>query len=309
MDILADTLHQAGLRIRILNHHTWGPKSAFEFPCEKSFGIHVVLTGEAFIHHAGVSKPIKLSKGDVAFMARGHHHIVSTDEKLPKKIYKISDEKVALPRNQKTSLTLVSGAYQLWNEPVHPLFKDMPKWFVLRFSELESFDQLQMTINLLSYEVSRSEIGADRIAENLMDVLFGYTMRKVLTSLSKDTSNWGHAIQDQSIKKVLELMHADPSKDWSLDTLSRAVGISRAGLAKKFKESLGDTTLHYLTVLRIQRAMKLLSESELTIDGVSAEVGYADGFTFSKSFKRLTGVSPRDFRKEDKIQSKSRWKI
>lgn len=309
MDVLADTLHQAGLRSRFLNQHSWPARSAFQFPCEKSFGIHVVLAGEAFIHHEGMSKPLKLSKGDIAFMSRGHHHIVSTDEKLPKKIHVISEEKNTLSKNNKSSLTLVSGAYQLWNKPIHPLFEEMPKWFVLRFDELGNFDQLHMTINLLSYEISHSEIGSNRIAENLMDVLFGYTLRKVLISLSQNSSNWGHALQDLSIKKVIELMHANPEHDWTLDTLARAVGISRAGLAKKFKDSLGDTPHHYLTILRIQKAMKLLSEGQLTIDGVSAEVGFADGFSFSKSFKRLTGVSPKDFRKEDKLHSKSRWRI
>ncbi len=309
MDVLTDTLHQAGLKSRILSRHSWPERSAFEFPCDKSFGIHVVLTGEAFIHPEGSSKSIKLTKGDIAFMARGHHHIVSTDAKRPKKIQRTADEEISSQETKNAALILMSGAYQLWNEPIHPLFQDMPDWFVLKFSELESFDQLQMTINLLSYEVSRSEMGSDRIAENLMDILFGYTLRKIVTSLGKGSSNWCHAIQDKSIKKVIELMHADPKKDWTLEILAQKVGVSRAGLAKKFKSSLGDTPLHYLTVLRIQRAMKLLSESELTIEGVSAEVGYADGFSFSRSFKRLTGLSPRDFRKEDRKGMKSRWRI
>ena len=115
-------------------------------------------------------------------------------------------------------------------------------------------------------------------------------------------SNWAYALNDQGVRKSLELMHADPARNWTLEELARESGLSRAGLAKKFKMSLGDTPLHYLAVLRIQKAMNLLSTTSDNIDVVASNVGYTDGFSFSKSFKKIAGLSPRDFRKQDQTK-------
>jgi transcriptional regulator GlxA family with amidase domain len=62
---------------------------------------------------------------------------------------------------------------------------------------------------------------------------------------------------------------------------------------------MGDTPLNHLRVLRMQRAMRLLAETDHKLETVAAEVGYQGAFSFSKVFKRTAGVSPKIFRQRD----------
>jgi AraC-like DNA-binding protein len=92
-------------------------------------------------------------------------------------------------------------------------------------------------------------------------------------------------------------MHAEPERDWSVDALAGTAGISRAAFAQKFKRISGDTPAHYLTKLRIQRAMDMLRRADDNLEKVAEAVGYNDVFVFSKAFKRIQGLSPKAFRK------------
>lgn len=280
MDILADVLQQAGLKSRLLNHTTFAKGESHHFPCDKSMGLHLILSGEATITTKGSKEVLKLQKGDLAFMARARSHELKTT----------------------IGVTLVSGVYQLWNDPVHPMLANIPEWFIVKTDEADDVHQYQSVINLLASEVRSPKIGSASITHSLLDILFSYTFRKIIMSMDSSLSNWAYALNDQGVRKSLELLHADPSRDWTLEELARESGLSRAGLAKKFKMSLGDTPLHYLAVLRIQKAMNLLSTTSDNIDVVAVNVGYTDGFSFSKSFKKIAGLSPRDFRKQDQTK-------
>lgn len=77
-------------------------------------------------------------------------------------------------------------------------------------------------------------------------------------------------------------------------------GVDRAYLSKIFKHATGYTLQEYLIQFRIKRAKQLLEETDVSIQHVSFSVGYNDAFTFSKVFKRQTGYSPSDWRKQKK---------
>lgn len=287
MDLLGDIFRQAGLKTRILNQQSLHKGSVLKFPCNKSLGFHVVTQGEAFVHSPLLKKSLHLKKGDIALMARGHDHSISTEN----------------------SVTLVSGAYQFWNEPIHPFFKDLPEWYVIRSEDIENFDSLQITLSLLAREISLNNLGSENIVHNLLDIMFSFLMRRIVESKSVEPKTWGYAMQDAKIKKAIELLHTDCAKHWSLEELAGAVGLSRAGFAQKFKKTLGDTPLSYLATLRIQKAMELLASNDDNIETVANAVGYSDAFSFSKVFKKKTGVPPRDFRQRDLEGRKISWRF
>ena len=55
--------------------------------------------------------------------------------------------------------------------------------------------------------------------------------------------------------------------------------------------------MEYLTQIRMQRAARLLQQSDRTVEQISMEVGYESPFSFSRSFKKIFGMAPREFRK------------
>ncbi|MBL7546176.1 MAG: AraC family transcriptional regulator [Bdellovibrionaceae bacterium] len=301
MDLLNDIFTQADLRRRILNQRLIVEGLILRFPCDRSIGFHVVTRGEMYLYVEGQKQMIAIRKGDLVVMSRGQNHYLSASPKLTNKDLRTAislDEADRKPKGEVVA-TLVSGAYQLWNEPIHPLFSELPEVFILKNEELDSFDQIQSALNMLALETSKPQIGTEGIVQNLLDIIFAYLIRKIVEVHSHKSKTWSHAVSNEAVKKAIELLHQDVQKNWTLDLLAKEVGLSRAGLAQKFKKHLGDTPLHYLTLIRMQKARALLSNTDSNIEKVAEAVGYGDAFSFSKVFKRITGIPPRDFRTKD----------
>lgn len=289
MDLLADILKIAGLKSRLLTKRSLPKNQIFKFPCDRSIGFHVMVQGEAQLTY-GENKKIILRTGDIALMSRGVHHQI---------------------KNLGASeAIIVGGVYQLWNEPIHPLFAELPDWWVLKGSEIAAHDPLHDLLKILSQEISVPDLGSESVVHSLLDIFFNFILRKIVKSKAHfEKANWSKATQDEKISESLRLMHQKFQKPWSLEELATEVGLSRAGFAQKFRNALGDTPLNYLASIRIQQAMRLLSEEDHKIDSIATHVGYADAFSFSKAFKKRTGQSPMEYRKKSRIELQSALKF
>jgi AraC-like DNA-binding protein len=101
-------------------------------------------------------------------------------------------------------------------------------------------------------------------------------------------------------------MHAEPRRDWTLDTLSAEVACSRATFARRFRELVGESPLVYLTRLRMDVAARLLRESDQPLAAVAERVGYASEFAFNRTFHRVRGVPPGRYREVARADSNAR---
>ncbi len=84
--------------------------------------------------------------------------------------------------------------------------------------------------------------------------------------------------------------------EFSAGETAEAVHLSRNYFLKLFKEEMGISFLDYVTNIRMEKAKKLLKESDETIYAVSLNVGYESQYHFSRKFKNLYGISPNEFR-------------
>jgi AraC-like DNA-binding protein len=253
-----------------------------------------------FIHAPGLAAPLELAGGDIALMARGCEHVVSTSARKPRGAVELAAA-AAAGAGPGTS-ALISGAYQFWNPPLHPLLAQLPPWTVVRGAELPRLAPMSLSVALLGGEVGAPALGSDTIVHGLLDVTFTYLLREIVERQGVQASGFSPALRSAPVRAAVELMHADPAHPWTLDELARRAGSSRTTLAGKFRELMGDTPLAYLRSLRMQRAMRLLAATDAGLDRVASEVGYTDAFTFSKVFKKVVGVPPREFRRRDAEQ-------
>ncbi|UMG92086.1 helix-turn-helix transcriptional regulator [Nocardioides sp. TF02-7] len=99
--------------------------------------------------------------------------------------------------------------------------------------------------------------------------------------------------------QVLGLMHGRPAHPWTVGSLADAAGISRAALARRFTDVMGEPPMAYLTGWRLALAADLLSDPEATIASVARQVGYSTPFALSAAFKRERGMSPQQYRLRD----------
>jgi two-component system response regulator YesN len=98
------------------------------------------------------------------------------------------------------------------------------------------------------------------------------------------------------ISKAKAYIDENYNKDISLDDVSRSIDISPYYFSKLFKDGTGVNFIEYLTNIRIERAKKLLLNSDMNIKNICLDTGYSDPNYFSRIFKRQVGVTPTDFR-------------
>lgn len=83
---------------------------------------------------------------------------------------------------------------------------------------------------------------------------------------------------------------------YDLSALAREFHVSTRTMLRRFGEETGQSPLEYLQWARVRRARLLLENTDRTVAGIAAELGYADPSTFSAVFARRTGCRPRDYR-------------
>jgi AraC-like DNA-binding protein len=149
-------------------------------------------------------------------------------------------------------------------------------------------------VGLLGAEIVRDEPGQEAVLDRLLDLLVITVLRDWFAR--PDAPPWYRAYGDPVVGHALRLLQHNPAHPWTVEELARECGISRAALARRFQELVGEAPIAFLTSWRIALAADLLLEPGATIGSVAEQVGYGTPFALSTAFKRLRGISPREHR-------------
>jgi AraC-like DNA-binding protein len=107
--------------------------------------------------------------------------------------------------------------------------------------------------------------------------------------------SWIRGLRDPVVARALALIHNEYARSWTLDTLARASGASRATLARNFVAAVGTTPMRFLTERRLSVAEGLMRRTAMTLEEIAAEVGYGSAYSLSKAFKREFGAAPAHY--------------
>ncbi|MDF3819766.1 AraC family transcriptional regulator [Leptospira sp. 96542] len=290
MDLLSDIIAQSGWKHDLLAKEHIYQSFGFYFPCERSGGFHIVTQGSCFVRAKGIL--LELKKGDLLFITRGIHHELISDEKA--KVVGLERFKSRI-KNQKQKnnpiTTFVSVRYEIPAGPMHPLFMEIPDIIHLPFEEVEAHHALTNVVLILSQELDLN-LGSDLIVQRLTDILLYYLLRIWLEKNKSKSPGWIQTFHDKTIMNALERIHSNIQFEWTIDSLARTLGISRANLASRFKEVLGVPPMEYLTKLRMEKATHLYANEKMGLEEIAQKVGYSSAFSFSKAFKRIYGHAP-----------------
>lgn len=101
------------------------------------------------------------------------------------------------------------------------------------------------------------------------------------------------------VEKITDFFEVHYAEKISLDQIAGNMYLSPFYVSKIFKAETGDTPIHFLIEIRLEKAKELLvSDQELSIQEVAARVGYEDAYHFSKLFKKKFGVAPSAVRRQ-----------
>jgi two-component system, response regulator YesN len=98
------------------------------------------------------------------------------------------------------------------------------------------------------------------------------------------------------VSKALEYMKANYSRDLSLKTVADEVYVSTWYLSKLLKKETGDNFINILNEIRVEKAKKLLQDPKYKIYEIASEVGFTDVPYFTKTFKKVTGMTPMEYK-------------
>ena len=110
---------------------------------------------------------------------------------------------------------------------------------------------------------------------------------------------------DQRVLTVIALMKDDPRQSLPLSKLAQSVNLSPTRLWYLFKAETGTPPARYLRILRMQDAAMLLATTFLSVKEVIARVGFTDESHFVRDFKRIYGVTPTGYRKQNVVNNPS----
>jgi AraC-like DNA-binding protein len=275
---------------------------------EAPLTIIAVVRGEAWLLPAQHAEPLALAQGDVAIVRGPEPYTVADDPATPpqavihpgQRCTTIGGEELAEQWSQGVrtwgntpdgSTVMLTGTYQLHSEVSQRLLRALPATLVLREDEWDC-----PLIPLLANEIVKDEVGQEAVLDRLLDLLLIAVLRAWFARPDAEAPSWYRAYADPVVGHALRLMHHNPAHAWTLAELAREVGTSRATLARRFQELVGEPPMAFLTGWRIALAADLLREPGATIASVAQQVGYGSPFALSSAFKRLRGISPREHR-------------
>jgi AraC-like DNA-binding protein len=277
-------------------HSAESASSPFHFA---HFGM--LSRGNCWLSVEGIPDAIPLAGGDCFLLAPGTAYSLRDNPRT-----RVRSFCEVAPRNGSQVIsyggggvptTIISGWFRICAPSVKPLARLLPPLILVKADQAQSL-ALHTTLNMLASELAEMAPGSDLVVNRLADLLFIHSIRAHIGSRSEACkSGLLRAIFDRQIGVALKSMHQKVDHPWTVESLAVACGMSRSAFAVRFKDLVGETPLEYLTGWRMQKATGLLQKGDKKLVEVAKSVGYDSDAAFSKAFKRVFGVAPREYRR------------
>lgn len=173
------------------------------------------------------------------------------------------------------------------------LFSSLPPAVLVKADDADG-EVLWNIATLLVHEMETHKAGRSLVLEHLAQILLVHLLRSHAGS-SHGPLGWLASVADDGIGAALRAMHAEPRHRWTLEELAAIAMMSRSAFAANFRNRVGRPPLDHLIEWRMQLARAAL-RTEDSLTAIAEAIGYQSESAFSTAFRRVVGVSPRQFR-------------
>ncbi len=157
--------------------------------------------------------------------------------------------------------------------------------------------QIGHIVLALKAELESGCLGGPLYAQHLATSLAAYLLER-FSVFPLPLKEYTHGLGKSDLARVLGYIHECLTEDLSLDELAACVHLSPYHFARLFKQSTGVPPHEYVIQQRIEKAKDLLRSGRLTVGEVAQAVGFSDHSKLDRHFKRLTNLTPRQFRQQ-----------
>jgi AraC-like DNA-binding protein len=250
---------------------------------------HLVTEGECVIISKERSE-IRLRAGDVIALTNGASHSLQAIVCNPR-----PSGGRHIDRASRTKF--ICGTFVWENDPFGPLMAALPE--IIRCPKSRGVTGSSVSdFYLLCANEGKTECPReDAVLARLGEALFMKIIMAHFESVAVGRDGWLAGLRDRHVGQALSLLHARPDKSWTLDQLSREIGMSRSALADRFIRFIGTPPMHYLALWRMQLATSLMLSDKRCIAKIASDVGYESEAAFSRAFKKIIGVPPAAWRR------------
>lgn len=174
----------------------------------------------------------------------------------------------------------------------------LPVRIVSRAQDMTIAPWLLPAVRFLTAEQSAAKSGFVAMSSRLAELILVSLIRAYALTDEAPPPGWLRGLSDARIGRALEAMHKRPSHDWSVRSLAAVATMSRSGFAARFAQLVGQTPIDYLTIMRVQRARRIVDSSTMPIAEIAARVGYQSERAFRSAFRKHIGASPSGRRRK-----------
>lgn len=264
---------------------------------------HLIMEGGCWATLEG-EEPIKLGAGDIIVLPHGDTHVLSTSigmRRTPEmSLYRVPNDglqpvKISLGAEAGEPTRFVCGFLGCDSRPYNPLLAALPRVIHVR-EQLNG--ALGAYFRAALAESKGTRMGNQCMLGRISELMFVDVVRRHLETLPAERANWLSGLRDPYIGRALMALHANPARDWTLESLAAEAALSRSAFAERFVTYVTQPPMQYLTNWRMQLATNYLRSANESISSIAGRVGYDSEAAFSRAFKKSVGSPPSEWREQ-----------
>jgi len=308
MDPLSDVLSLLKPRSYSAGGFDVGGELSVQFPRHEGIKCYAVISGGCWLAVEGVADAVRLKTGDCFLLPSGRPFRLASDLSLTP-----IDAMTIFANARNGSIHLFNGGGDCFIAGGHFAFTGnhggillgvLPPIVHIRTESDKA--AMRWSLERMRQELREPQPGSFLVAQQLAYMMLVQALRLHLAEGLRGGVGWLFALADKQMSAAITSMHDDPAHGWTLQELAARVGMSRSTFALKFKQTVGESPMEYLTRWRMLLAGDRLMNSSDPVSVIAPALGYESESAFSTAFKRVMGCSPRQYSRGGNLASSSR---
>jgi AraC-like DNA-binding protein len=305
MDPLSDVLSLLKPRSYSAGGFDVGGDLSIQFSRHEGIKCYAVISGECWLAVEGIADAVLLKTGDCFLLPSGRPFRLATDLSLT------PIDALTLFANKRNGSVhsfngggdcfIAGGHFAFAGSHAGILLGVLPPIVHLRKESEKA--AMRWSLERMREELRESRPGGFLVAQQLAYLMLVQALRLHLAEGLRGGVGWLFALADPQMSAAITSMHDDPGHGWTIQKLAERAVMSRSTFALKFKQTVGESPMEYLTRWRMLLAADKVANSSDSISAIARWLGYESESAFSTAFKRVMGCSPRQYGRGSKPDS------